>query len=433
MKKRIHFACFVQHSPNANNPIAWRHPRTRVGFDWNGPEIFEEIAAIAERGKFDMMFCADTLGINTTYGGSMDSSIRNSVLAPIHDSFTLMALLAGKTKHIGLGATMSATYYPPFLLARMAATLDHLSRGRMAWNVVTSFNIAEAQNFGHDEMLSHDERYERAEEYMDLCYQLWDSWEQGAVLEDKENGIFSDPSKVHHIHFQGKYFKSKGPLNVARSSQGRPAIIQAGASDRGREFAAKHAEVIFVLKNNVDDMKEYYDDVKNKVVKFGRKPDDVKILFGIQPIVGETEEIAKSKHEIVMNFANVEAGLTMLSSATGIDFSKFDLDQPISESLKSEGVQGKLKQFKKTGTLRDIGKSQASSGTLPMVGSGEQIAEKMEKVMEEVGGDGFMVIPAYWPSALTEFVEMTIPILQRKGLHRTEYTGRTLKEHLFEN
>ncbi|MBM4764771.1 LLM class flavin-dependent oxidoreductase [Bacillus sp. B15-48] len=430
--KKIHFASFVQHSPNNQYPIVWRHPRTRRGFEWNRPEIFEEIAAISERGKFDMMFAADTLGIGTTHGGSIASSVKNGFIGPIHDSFTLMALLAGKTKHIGLGATMSTSFYPPYLLARMTATLDHLSRGRFAWNVVTSSSDAEAQNFGLDKMYSHAERYERADEFLELCYQLWESWEEDAVLEDRENGIFADPSKVKHINFSGKYFKSKGPLNVTRSPQGRPAIIQAGSSDSGKDLAAKHAEVIFALLPNIDTMKAFYDDVKGRMIKFGRNPDDAKILFGVQPIVGETEEIAHIKRQIVASYGTAEIGLMILSTGLGIDFSKFDLDQPLSQDLQTEGLTSTLKMFNKSDTLRDAAKHMASTGALSMVGTGEQVAEEMETAMREIGGDGFMIQSAFWPSALTEFVEMVIPILQDKGLHRKEYTGKTLKDHILE-
>lgn len=429
----IHLACFLQHSPNANNPTTWKYPRTRVGFEWNRPEIYIEMAKIAERGKFDALFFADTLGVNATYGGTIESNLRHAVLGPLHDSLTLVALLAGHTERLGLTATMSASYYPPFLLARLTATVDHLSRGRLGWNVVTSPSVEEAQNFGLDGLYSRDERYDRADEFLELCYQLWDSWEPDAVLEDKENGIFTDPSKVHHVNFEGKYFKCRGPLNVSRSPQGRPILFQAGASHRGKDFAAKHAEVIFVQKNNINDMKRFYDDVKSRMIKFGRNPDDCKILFSIMPIVGETEEIALIKQQQLLKYATAEAGLTWASSSMGVDLSQYDLDKPLPGNTKVDGVQGKMDQFygEDKPTLREFGIQQAAGVTLPLVGSGEQVAEKMEEIFKEVGGDGFMFVPSYVPSSLTEFVEMVIPELQRKGLYRKEYTGTTLREHLF--
>lgn len=430
--KKIHLASFVQHSPNAMSPLVWRHPRTRVGYEWNRLDIFEEIAKISERGKFDLMFCADTLGINTSYGGSIEGPVRNAFLAAMHDSYTLMSMIGAKTKHLGLGATMSTSFVPPYMAARMFATLDHLSRGRAAWNVVSSWSDEEAQNFGYDKIFAHNERYDRADEFLELCYQLWNSWEEDAVLEDRENGIFADPSKVHHVDFSGKYFKSRGPLNVTRSPQGRPAILQAGSSERGRDFAAKHSEAIFAAITEIEDMKEFYDDVKNKAIKHGRNPDDIKILFALQPIVGETEEVAKVKSQLVDSFGSTEIGLMMLSNSLGRDLSNLDLDQPLDKTLESQGLLGALKAFGNAPTLRAGAKKLSTASAKRLVGSGEQVAEQMETIMKEVGGDGFMLVYPFWPSALTEFVEMVVPILQEKGLHRKEYTGTTLKDHLLE-
>ena len=432
--RQIHLAGFLLASQVVHSHAVWRHPRTELGF--LEPEYYQNIARVLERGKFDLVFFADSLTMPDTYGGSFTESLKYGAQGALRlDPLVLATAMAVVTKHIGIGVTRSTTYYQPYDLARGFATLDHLSRGRSAWNVVTSSRASEAGNFGFDEHLEHDLRYDRADEFLEVTCKLWGSWEEGALVLDKENGIFADPSKVNYVHHLGQWLKSRGPLTVPRSPQGRTVIIQAGASNKGREFAAKWAELIFEISPNPTAMKSYYQDIKTRMAKYGRKPDTCKILPAVMPFVGETETIAQEKQAFHNELVHPMAGLLTMSNHLGVDLSQYSLDQSV-EKVEAQDYQKLLAvvqrlSLDKTITLRDLGKIYGRSLAVPqLVGTPIQIADKLEALFHEQAGDGFVISPAYLPGSFDEFVDLVIPELQKRGLFRKEYTGNTLRDSL---
>lgn len=323
--------------------------------------------------------------------------------------------------------------------------MDHLTKGRIGWNIVTSVHVGEARNMGRKEMIPHNARYERAEEYMEVCYKLWDSWEPDAVVMDKEVGIFADPAKVHPINHEGKWFTCPGFSPVIPSPQGRPVLFQAGASEAGRDFCAKHAEAAFSIQLTPRAMRAYTADVKERAVrKFGRKPGDIKFIYGVQVFVGETEKEARVAQKVLNDRVPLEGGLALLSGHMNYDFSQFELDQPIAD-IPVEGIRGLLEIFtkmyrrgdlgydKEAVTLREAAKIYGASVGMPqLVGTPEQVADQMESIIEETGGDGFNITPTYTPGSFEEFVDLVVPILQKRGLHRKEYKGATFRENFLQ-
>ncbi|WP_339375808.1 LLM class flavin-dependent oxidoreductase [Calothrix sp. NIES-2098] len=430
----MHLAGFMIASQVVHSHALWRHPRTDSGF--LEAEYYQNIARVLERGKFDLLFFADVLSMPDRYGGHFEPSLKYGAQgAVILDPLLVATAMAVVTKHIGIGITRSTTYYQPYDLARAFATLDHISKGRVAWNVVTSGKDSEAQNFGIDKHLEHDTRYDRADEFIEVAFKLWDSWEEGALVLDRENGIFADPEKVNYVQHVGNWFKVRGPLTVPRSPQRRPVIIQAGSSDKGREFAAKWAEVIFEISPNPTIMKSYYQDVKSRLAKYGRNRDACKILPAIMPFVGETETIAREKQAFHNNLVHPLAGLLMFANSSGIDLSEHPLDEPL-QKLEVSGSRGQFQMIQKLSekeglTLKDVGQAYGRSVLVPqLVGTPTQIADELEVLFREEAGDGFIISPAYLPGAFDEFVDLVVPELQKRGLFRKEYTGSTLKDSL---
>ena len=347
----------------------------------------------------------------------------------------MAASLANVTERLGLAITKSTTYFHPYEVARIFGTLDHLSRGRAGWNVVTSLNQAEAHNFGVQEHLGHDERYERAQEFLEVAFKLWGSWERDALVRDKASGRFADPDKVHTVDHEGQWFATRGPLTVPHSPQSRPVIIQAGSSPTGRDFAARWAEAIFEIDPTPEGRKAYYEDIKTRASDAGRNPDDVKIFPSFVPFIGETEAIAKEKQAYHNELADPISGLITLSVHTDHDFSQYDLDAPI-EEVTVPGTQGLFEVAHRLSvednlTLRDVGKLYAQGVLLPQfVGTPEQIADRIEESFHGGEADGFILSAAQSPGTFDEFVDLVVPELQRRGLFRTEYTGTTLRDHL---
>ncbi|MEH2250280.1 LLM class flavin-dependent oxidoreductase [Nostoc sp.] len=434
MTKQLHLAGFLIASHLTHSHPAWRHPLNDLNF--LRLEFYQNLGRILERGKFDYVFFADGLMIPSRYGAGIADTLRyGSQGAAFLDPAFVVATMAVATEYIGLGITRSTTYSAPFDLARAFGSLDHLSRGRIAWNVVTSHNTAEAKNFGFEEHLEHETRYDRADEFVEVAYKLWDSWQEDALVLDKETGFFADPTKVRHINHEGRWFKSKGPLTVPRSPQGRPVIMQAGSSNRGKEFAARWAEILFEIDPTPEGRKAYYDDVKSRAVKYGRNPDDIKIFPAVIPFIGETEAIAKEKQAFHNELVDPIAGLVTLSSHMDYDFSQLPLDEPVKD-VQVGGIRGlfelALRLSKKEGlTLRDIGRLYAEGILLPhVVGTPTQIADQLEESFKNGEADGFIISAAYLPGAFEEFVDFVVPELQRRGLFRKEYTGKTLRDHL---
>ena len=421
--KLMHLTGFVIYCPAPHTMMSWIYPREKIRWHWHQNEYWRSIAQTLERGKFDMMFFADG------WGGGNEASVRYAVQFPNHDPLLLISYLAGFTQKLGFAVTMSTTFYPPFMLARKLSTLDHITNGRIGWNIVTSFGNSEARNFGMDGMIPHDERYDRADEFMEVCYRLWNSWEPDAVKMDMENGIFADPKKVHRINFRGKWFNCQGPLDVIPSPQGRPLLIQAGASERGREFAARHAECVFGAGG-----RWFSDDLAERARQHGRDPSAIKIIWGAQPIVAETEAQAQALERAVLERIPPEAGVHLMSSHFDLDLTRYDMDMPL-ERIETAGVQGILDAFKRSGrnlTLREAAKIYGRSIGMPhMVGTPQQVADQMESMLDRLGGDGFQISPPYYaPDYYEDLVRLLIPELQRRGVFRKEYRGDTLRDYL---
>lgn len=429
----MHLAAFLIAGPVAHSHALWRHPHSQS--DFLRPEYYQTVAQVLEQGKFDLVFFADRLAISDAYGHNLQVGVQYGDQDAVRlDPVPLLAMMAASTHHIGLGATRSTTYYHPYHVARTFATLDHLTRGRAAWNVVTSVNDAEAQNFGLDHHLEHDRRYDRADEFMEVAFKLWQSWQADALVLDREAGIFADPARVDYLYHQGEWFKSRGPLNVPRSPQERPVIIQAGSSGRGKEFAARWAEVIFTIQPTLERAQQFYQDVKSRLAHYGRSPEDCKILLAVMPFVGETMAIAQEKQTLHNSLVNPLVGLSTLSNHFNYDFSQHDLNEPI-EKVNVQGMQGlyhvilQLSQQENL-TLADIGKRYGASVFVPqLVGTALSIADQLEEFFVNQACDGFVISPAHLPDGFTEFVQQVVPELQQRTLFRSEYSGSTLRDH----
>ena len=435
MPRKMHFAQYLMHSPTYHSIAMWRHPRTDRSLDWRRPELYQHIARVAERGKLDMVFFADFNYIFDAYQGSPAAALRHATQTPMHDPVPLLSWMAGATSRIGLATTFATSHQHPFYVARLFATLDHLTCGRVGWNVVTFANRHE-MTLGYPEPFEHDARYERAEEFLEVCYKLWESWDDDALVMDADAGLFADPAKIHRIDHEGRFFRSRGPLHVTPSPQRRPVIIQAGASGRGRDFAARHAEVIFAIQPFVEGATAYYADVKQRMRALGRDPDDCKILFGVQLFVAETASAARDEQALHNRLVPLEGAVAHLSGALNTDLSTMDLDAAMKpfEATRSQGVVDMyMRVAGKALTLREMALRHGQSVGFPqIVGTPEQVADQLEEYFESAGGDGFMLTMAYTPAAIEEFVSLVVPVLQRRGRLRTEYRGQTLREILRE-
>ncbi len=412
----------------------WNEPDYPSQYDWTKPDIFRDTAKDLEDACFDLLILEDTSAVPYTYEGKMDFYLQHAAMTPKFDPVMVAPYITEATNSLGLAVTMTSTFYPPWLLARSMATMDHYSDGRIAWNVVTATSDAAAQNYGYDKQIEHDLRYDMADEYIDVCNALWDAWEPDAVKMDGENGVFIDPSKVKAVNFEGDHYKVRGPLNVPRGPQGRPVIVAPGGSPRGRKFSGRNAEVVLAQAHGVADMKKYREDVRAHAIEFGRDPDSMKVLFAISPVVVDSKEEAE---EYKAGFGELRKkrlkhSLAAMSFLSGIDFSKFDLDEPVGE-IKTNGMQTMLQMFARYGpqaTLREIMTDPESSGFGAMVGTPDMIASQMEEAMQEIGGDGFLVSGHFKPSFVKKITEGLVPTLQKRGLMRKEYGHKTLRENL---
>lgn len=410
---------------------AWKHPLAQVDASID-IKALQKVAKFAEKGKFDMAFVADSLAINH----ESHPHILNRF-----DPLIQITALAAATSKIGLGATASTTYSEPYVLARQLMSIDHISNGRVAWNLVTTADATgqTALNFSRDQHWEHDHRYERAEEFIDVVQSLWDSWEDDAFVYDRENNIFYDQEKVHETAFKGKYLSVKGPLNIARSIQGQPVIVEAGASKPGQKLAARTAEVVFVHWDDIEKAKAHYRTLKAQLASFGRTEEELLVLQGISPIVGDTEEEAIRQYNELQSLIDPYESLKFVSGYMGnVDFSKYSLDTPAIEvefpavnSIQShfdEHLEIIKKENLKVGELyaRLFGPARRDA----FVGTAVQIADEMERWLKEGAADGFMLQFPLLPRDLENFVEKVVPILQERGIYREDYTGTTLREHL---
>jgi FMN-dependent oxidoreductase (nitrilotriacetate monooxygenase family) len=411
---------------------AWRHPDVPAAgpLDWR---YFLNTARLAEKARFDMVFLADGIGIRVRDEpeGSLCRSAHTVELEPL----TLFAAIATHTEHIGFVATASTSYNEPFHVARKFASLDHISGGRAGWNVVTSWSDEEARNFGRDKHFDYETRYERAKEFVEVVAGLWDSFEPGAMVRDKEAGVYFDPDKLHVLDHKGKYFQVRGPLSSARTPQGRPLIVQAGAAEHGQEIAGAYADAVYAMPFDLASAQRYYAAIRANAARHGRSPDAVKILPGLVPYIGRTESEARAKYDAMRRLIHPKIGLGILHAYCG-DLSAYPIDGPVpeprgDEPLKSIGG-GLLDMARRDGlSIRELYEMMAAGNSCRvMVGTAEQIADDMETWFKEGAADGFNICASHLPGGLDDFAALVVPELQRRGLFRTEYEGTTLRENL---
>jgi len=409
---------------------AWRYPGAWPDMNFNFAHIKQSIQAL-ERAKFDAFFMADHMAVLNM---PMDA-LKRSHTATSFEPFTLLSALSQATERIGLVATGSTTFDAPYHIARRFASLDHISNGRAGWNIVTTSNPDAALNFGLDEHMEHGERYERAREFYDVVTGLWDSWADDAFIRDVESGVFFDPDKMHVLGHKGEYLKVRGPLNIARPVQGWPVIVQAGASDAGRRLASETAEAVFTAQSSIDAGRQFYADVKGRMQKIGRNREHMKILPACFVVVGDTVAEARAKRAKLDSLVNYANSIASLSIALGHDASKFDADRPLpdipeSNASKSGRERAIALAKKENLTVRQLAQRLGGYSGLAMVGTPKTIADEMEEWLETQASDGFTVMFPYLPGGLDDFCQKVVPELQRRGLFRREYEGKTLREHL---
>jgi FMN-dependent oxidoreductase (nitrilotriacetate monooxygenase family) len=433
-RRKMHLVAFLLAGPTAHNHGAWRHPEADLGFFM--PQWYEHIARVLEEGRFDSLFFADILGLYDLYGGSFASILRCGGQMGLLDPVPLLSIMSRVTTRIGLGATLSATFFPPYHLARSLGTLDLLSGGRVAWNVVASHGNLEAQNFGLDALPPRDTRYDYADEVVEAVCKLWDCWDADALVADKQHGVFVDPTKVRYANYQGRWVKTRGPLTVPRSPQGRPVIMQAGSSPRGRDFAARWGELVFTLQHGKADMQAFYKDLKVRAAAYGRAPEECLILPSIEVIVGETDTIARERQGYVNDLVQTEAGMAQMSGHLGVDLSRFPPDQPLADMQIETGSRGSLDVILQATaaqglTLGEAARRFAAGELCPqIVGSPEHIVDQLQELFEEYACDGFILTPTLMPGMFEQFVRAVVPVLQKRGLFRRDYMGTTLRDHL---
>lgn len=409
-----------------NSISFWRHPDIPINASVN-LDFYKKQARKAEEGKFDLLFIADGLFINEK---------SNPHFLNRFEPLTLLSVLAGATSNIGLVATLSTSYSEPFTVARQFASLDQISGGRSGWNVVTSPLEGSALNFGKGEHPNHALRYEIAEEHLNVVKGLWDSWEDDAFVGDKENGVFFDPSKLHTLNHKGNHFSVQGPLNVARSKQGYPVIFQAGSSESGKDLAAKSADAVYTGHETFEEARDFYRDVKARAVAYGRQAEDILIFPGIGPIVGRTAEEAEQKYQEIAGLVSIDHALNYLGRYFDhYDFSQYPLDEPFPEigdvgSNSFRSTTDKIKQqAREEGlSLRQVA-LRASTPRTSFIGTSDQIADQIQEWFEGEAADGFNIRTVV-PNGLADFVDLVVPVLQERGLFRTEYEHETLRENL---
>ncbi|PZE76597.1 NtaA/DmoA family FMN-dependent monooxygenase [Curtobacterium sp. MCBD17_019] len=417
-------------------------------YGWNGqwsgnvrkdvanPQLFVDAATSLERAGFDFMMLEDSSVLPDVFGSSFEHALRTAIVR--HDPMPLVPLLAAATQHLGIIATAATPFYPPFLAARLMSTLDHLTHGRVGINLVTASPHAAAQNYGYDQHFEHDERYEMADEWIDAVTALWDTWDADALVMDEETGVFADHTKVRYADFAGEYYRTRGPLNTVAGPQGHPVICQAGGSPKGRDLGARNADVLIASAPGIDAMRSYTEDIRRRMVGFGRDPGDAKVLFLVEPVLADTDEEAHAKQARMQQVTqeSIDAQLANLSYTSGFDFARFELDEPLPRDLKgkSNGHQSVIEAFlaKADGkTLREALPAQRdTTGSVQLVGTPETVAGQMADAIAETCADGFLIGLPVTRKDLTEVCDGLAPVLRRRGLIRDGYEHATFKENL---
>lgn len=440
VQKEIVLNAFVQHSVSPHAIGLWKHP-DHIGSTHNQLNYWTNLAERLEKAGFDAVFIADVLGVYDVYEGTVKHALHQALQVPAHDPFIIIPAMAQVTEKLGFALTASTTYYPPYLLARKFSTLDHLTNGRIGWNIVTSYLESEAVNLGLDGLIEHDERYERAEEYLDVVYKLWQqSWEEGAVVRNVESNQYIASEKVHPIEHTGEYFNVPGIHLVEPSPQRTPLLFQAGASKRGIAFAAKHAEVIFTntqnQKEGLEQLQQFNRELTTELERNGRSREDVKVVPALVIVIGETEQLAREKFEYLKSFVDYDGAAALLSGHSGIDFSIYDR-QSFVEDIPSPGMQSRLNSYTSTDPSKKWTIEEAilyhglTLGSEAIVGTKEQVANRLEQLIAEGQVDGFNIRQTVAPESFVEFIEEVLPILKERGFIPTSKRKTTLRETYF--
>ena len=435
-RKPFHLAWFLQGS----SVQAWGEKWTgHIGTSWQQPELFLDMARSLERACFDYILLEDSSYVGESFGGSTELYLKHGIAVPRQDPSVVAALMTQVTSRIGIVPTFGTFAYPPYLLARLVATLDQVSAGRIGWNMVTGSSDFAAMNFGLSGMPEHDLRYDMADEYIDVVQRLWSSWKPDAIVADRVSGTLVDASKVHAVNYEGRFYKTRGPLNCGPAPQGRPVIAQAGGSPRGRGFAAQHADTIVAHPKGIEGMKAYRNDVRARMAAHGRDPDRCKVLFMVAPIIGETEADARERKRIreARAAAQIPQRLAFLGKLMNIDFGGMDLDKPISDELTTNGHQQTLDQFKAMAAGRTLRQAMSQHNvtalSVELIGTPDSVAASMGEVMQEVGGDGFLFsLPNVSRRLLAEIEDGLVPALQDRGLVRRAYGHQQFRANLLE-
>ena len=434
--KEIRLNAFAMNAAVHQSPGLWTHPRDRAA-SYRDLDYWTDLARFLERGKFDGIFLADVLGIYDVYGGSPEAALKHGVQVPVNDPLLLVPAMAQVTEHLGFGVTCTLSYEPPYALARRMSTLDHLTKGRIGWNIVTGYLESAAKAMGLVNQLAHDERYAMAEEYMEVVYKLWEgSWEEGAACRDREARVFADPTKVHKIRHDGRHFRIEAIHLAEPSPQRTPLLYQAGASGRGRDFAAAHAECVFISGPSKDGVAAYVADIRRRARQHGRAPEDILVFAMATVITGRDGKEARAKHEDYRRYVDHEGALALFSGWTGIDLSQYTLDEPL-RYVETEAMRGALAAFtsaerRRTWTVRELAEHVAIGGRGPvLMGGPTEIADALSAWVEETDIDGFNLAYAVMPETFTDFVDLIVPELQRRGVLKRDYRPGTLREKLF--
>lgn len=436
--KKMALVGFMQAQNCSNYPASWRHPDARQ--DFLTADYYQHVAKTLERGKFQLLFFDDRLAMPDIYGADHAAAIENGVRVVKMDPITILATIGAVTERIGLGGTLSTSYYEPFHIARQFSTLDHMTGGRAAWNVVTSLNDSEAMNMGRSESIAHDERYDRSDEFMDVVLGHWNGWAEDALILDRQSGRFADASKVQRLDHRGKYFSSRGPFTVPQTPQGHPVVIQAGQSGRGREFAVRWAELIFAIFPNLALAQKIYTEMLDEAVLQGRDPDSFRITPLIYPIVAATQSEAEDKAALIESLAKPIDALALLSEVLNFDFASKQMDEPFSHeelanmngllairdrvlnlSGKPNPTVADFIEFSARGTIKEAPN---------FVGTAAQVADGLEQWFRGGACDGFVIGASHIPGTYEDFVNFVVPELQKRELHHTDYAGPTLRENL---
>ncbi|RNG24519.1 LLM class flavin-dependent oxidoreductase [Streptomyces botrytidirepellens] len=433
--RRIHLNAFDMACVGHQSPGLWRHPDDQA-HRYTDLSYWTDLARLLERGGFDSLFIADVLGVYDVYQGSRDAAVRQGAQIPLSDPLPAVSAMAAVTRHLGFGVTVSLTYEQPYKLARTLTTLDHLTKGRIAWNVVTSYLASAARNLGLGEQVAHDDRYEVAEEFLEVCYKLWEySWDDDAVVRDTERGLFTDPARIRDIAHEGKHFSVPGVFLSEPSPQRTPVVFQAGASPRGRAFAARHGEGVFINAVTPGATRRVVDDIRARAAAEGRDPYGVKIYILLTAITAPTDEEARAKHADLASYASYEGALALYGGWSGLDLSTLDPDEPLAY-VDTDAVRSALAIFSTADPSREWTPDQVArylgiGGIGPVVvGAPDTVADELERWVEEADIDGFNLAYATTPGTFTDFVDLVVPELRARGRMPHSYEGATLREHL---